>query len=43
MTYYGLFKGGEINGADVPQFRDLYPLPTYDIVNNINLVQNSGY
>jgi hypothetical protein len=37
------FKGGEINGADVPQYRDLYPLPTYDIVNNINLVQNSGY
>ncbi|MBL6594061.1 MAG: RagB/SusD family nutrient uptake outer membrane protein [Flavobacteriales bacterium] len=37
------FKGGEINGADVPQYRDLFPLPTYDIVNNINLVQNSGY
>lgn len=37
------FKGGTTDGSSVDNFRNLYPLPTYDIVNNPNLVQNSGY
>ena len=37
------FKGGETNGAAVEDFRAIYPLPTYDIVNNPNLNQNVGY
>ena len=37
------FKGGETNGAAVEDFRTIYPLPTYDIVNNPNLNQNVGY
>ena len=37
------FKGGDPNGTSVEDFRNLYPLPTYDIVNNPNLTQNSGY
>ena len=37
------FKGGTTDGAAVDEFRSLYPLPTYDIVNNPNLSQNSGY
>jgi len=37
------FKGGVTDGAAVEDFRSLYPLPTYDIVNNPNLTQNDGY
>ena len=37
------FKGGATDGTAVDDFRVLYPLPTYDIVNNPNLTQNSGY
>ena len=31
------------DGTAVDDFRSLYPLPTYDIVNNPNLSQNNGY
>ena len=37
------FKGGATDGSAVDNRFNLYPLPTYDIVNNPNLVQNSGY
>ena len=37
------FKGGATDGSSVNNHFNLYPLPTYDIVNNPNLVQNSGY
>jgi hypothetical protein len=37
------FKGGTTDGSSVDNRFNLYPLPTYDIVNNPNLVQNSGY
>ena len=37
------FKGGATDGTAVDDFRSLYPLPTYDIVNNPNLSQNNGY
>ena len=37
------FKGGEPNGVAVEDYRTIYPLPTYDIVNNPNLNQNVGY
>ena len=37
------FKGGATDGSSVDNRFNLYPLPTYDIVNNPNLVQNSGY
>ena len=32
-----------MDGTAVDEFRSLYPLPTYDIVNNPNLSQNDGY
>ena len=37
------FKGGATDGTAVDDFKSLYPLPTYDIVNNPNLLQNNGY
>lgn len=42
-TYMWPFKGGAKAGANVPAYRDLYPLPATDVGNNTHLIQNPGY
>ena len=34
-----VLQGGATDGTAVDDFRSLYPLPTYDIVNNPNLLK----
>jgi hypothetical protein len=41
--YLWQWKGGVRNGASVPRFRDIYPIPSQDLGANPNLVQNQGY
>lgn len=41
--YLWTFKGGPVNGQAVSSHRNLYPLPTADLVLNPNLIQNTGY
>lgn len=41
--YLWAFKGGSYAGASVPDYLNLYPLPSSDVVANPNLVQNPGY
>ncbi|MFN0275386.1 MAG: RagB/SusD family nutrient uptake outer membrane protein [Chitinophagales bacterium] len=41
--YLWAFKGGSFAGTSVPDYLNLYPLPSSDIVANPNLVQNPGY
>jgi len=42
-NYLWPFKGGVKAGANVPAYRNLYPIPTADLIANPNLVQNPGY
>jgi hypothetical protein len=42
-SYLWQWKGGVKNGTAVPDFRNLYPLPSTDVSANPNLHQNSGY
>ncbi|WP_443944682.1 RagB/SusD family nutrient uptake outer membrane protein [Pedobacter sp. AW1-32] len=42
-TYLWAFKGGVKAGANVPAYRNLYPIPQADLIANPNLVQNTGY
>jgi len=42
-SYLWPFKGGVKSGAGVDASRNLFPLPTADIISNTNLVQNQGY
>ncbi|MFW0716367.1 RagB/SusD family nutrient uptake outer membrane protein [Pedobacter sp. N23S346] len=42
-TYLWPFKGGVRAGTNVPAYRNLYPIPTADLIANPNLVQNTGY
>jgi hypothetical protein len=37
------WKGGIIQGTTTESFRDLYPIPSADIIANPNLTQNAGY
>ena len=41
--YVWPFKGGDVVGVAVPDYVNLYPIPTADIVLNRNLSQNPGY
>jgi hypothetical protein len=41
--YLWPFKGGAVGGTGVPNYLNLYPIPTSDIVLNPNLEQNPGY
>ncbi len=52
LIRYGLFtgsgylwawKGGDQAGIATDAFRDLYPLPSSELVANPNLTQNPGY
>jgi hypothetical protein len=42
-SYLWPFKGGVKAGAAVPAHRNIYPIPTADLIANPNLVQNTGY
>ncbi|WP_040300357.1 RagB/SusD family nutrient uptake outer membrane protein [Arcticibacter svalbardensis] len=42
-TYLWPFKGGAENGKGVESFRNLYPIPSTDVIANTNLTQNPGY
>lgn len=37
------YKGGNVDGTDVDDYFELYPIPYDDIVANPNLTQNPGY
>jgi hypothetical protein len=39
----GQWKGGVKEGAPVPPYRNIYPIPSNDLANNPNLDQNFGY
>lgn len=41
--YVWPWKGNEEYGVSVGEYRNLYPIPSADIVANNNLVQNPGY
>jgi hypothetical protein len=41
--YVWSWKGNVQAGAKTGAYRNLYPIPTQDMVNNPNLVQNTGY
>ncbi len=42
-TYVWQWKGGEKNGIGVENYRNLFPIPSTDIMANPNLKQNPGY
>ncbi|RYZ96965.1 MAG: RagB/SusD family nutrient uptake outer membrane protein, partial [Sphingobacteriaceae bacterium] len=42
-TYLWPFKGGTKAGRAVESFRNIFPLPSSDVIANPNLVQNTGY
>jgi hypothetical protein len=42
-SYIWPFKGGIKEGASVPDYLKLYPIPNSDIIANPNLDQNDGY
>lgn len=42
-SYLWPYKGGTKSGTSVDQTRNLFPLPTADIISNTNLIQNKGY
>jgi hypothetical protein len=42
-SYLWPFKGGDKVGKAIAETRNIYPIPTADIIANQNLVQNPGY
>lgn len=42
-NYLWPFKGGVKDGRAVENYRQIYPIPTNDLIANPNLVQNPGY
>ena len=42
-AYVWTFKGNEVEGASMPAFRDVFPIPAPEIQSNPNLTQNDGY
>ncbi|MDP9046741.1 MAG: RagB/SusD family nutrient uptake outer membrane protein, partial [Bacteroidota bacterium] len=42
-NYLWQWKGGVLNGTAVPDYRQLMPIPSTDLVNNPTLKQNPGY
>lgn len=42
-SYLWPWKGGAKDGTSVPEYRNLFPIPSNDIIANPNLVQNPGY
>ncbi len=41
--YKWQWKGGDFNGRDFPEFRNIFPIPYKDITANEKLKQNPGY
>lgn len=41
--YNWSWKGNAVNGIAIPEFRNLYPLPSESLAANPNLTQNEGY
>ena len=41
--YVWTFKGNAVEGAALPDFRALYPIPASELISNPNLTQNPGY
>lgn len=42
-TYLWPYKGGAKTGAALPAYRNIFAIPTADLIANPNLVQNPGY
>lgn len=42
-TYLWPYKGGVKAGTSLPSYRNIYAIPTADLIANPNLVQNTGY
>lgn len=42
-TYLWPYKGGVKTGAALPAYRNIFAIPTADLIANPNLVQNPGY
>jgi len=42
-SYVWQWKGGVLNGTTVPDFMQLMPIPSTEIINNPSLKQNPGY
>jgi hypothetical protein len=42
-SYVWPWKGGAIDGTSVETFRDVFPIPSNDLIANPNLDQNPGY
>jgi hypothetical protein len=42
-NYLWPWKGGVLAGRGVENYRNLYPIPSADIIANPNLIQNTGY
>lgn len=42
-TYLWPFKGGVKAGTALPEYKNLFPLPSADVIANSNLTQNTGY
>ena len=41
--YDWTYKGGVFHGVDLPSHYDIFPIPTYELEKNPNLMQNPGY
>lgn len=42
-TYNWAFKGGNANGVAFPKYRNVYPIPTSEVMANSSIVQIDGY
>jgi hypothetical protein len=42
-AYLWPYKGGVKAGASIPAYRNIFAIPTADLIANPNLVQNTGY
>jgi hypothetical protein len=42
-TYLWQWKGGVVGGTSVPDYRNIFPIPSRDLASNPNLTQNNGY
>ncbi|GGC61412.1 membrane protein [Pedobacter quisquiliarum] len=42
-NYLWPYKGGDKSGKAIAETRNIYPIPTADLIANPNLVQNPGY
>ncbi|RYY35132.1 MAG: RagB/SusD family nutrient uptake outer membrane protein [Sphingobacteriaceae bacterium] len=42
-SYLWPYKGGVIGGRGMEDFRNIFPIPSADVIANPNLVQNPGY